>query len=543
MDFDFTLETITVDTGTELTISSTGALQLPSGTTAQQPGTATAGAIRWNTTVPQIEYYTGAAWLPFGGNVTSVSGSGGTTGLTLTGGPITNTGTLTLGGTLGVANGGTGVTSITAYSFIYGNGTGAVGVLANGTTGQVLVANTGAAPTWTTLTGLVVSSIAGTANEILANATSGTAETGAVTLSLPAAVITPGSLQVGTSFQVSATNSISAAGTTQGTGTVLTTDYNVVTTVAAGTGVVLPAGLAGRDVKIVNRGANPLLVYPASGAAIDSLAANTPITILPNATYLVESISATQWYSITSPFTAVIRTITFAATAFDSPNSTDFAVNQAAPAISDNTNPGINVRQFTGTGAVVTGSITTTTLTVTAVTSGTIVIGQVLTGTGVTAGTTITAFLTGVGGTGTYTVSASQTVASTAITATSQPSVSWIVSIPTGAQYATFTFKGRAATAGSGAAVNVGLAIYTRELTFATPAAVGAWSAINNLTAFVTSTANTFWNTYTQTIALSAFTTALTAGQLYQWELTRNTTVANNLPQAWNLGELTVQFT
>ena len=43
--------------------------------------------------------------------VTSVDGSGGTTGLTLTGGPITSAGTLTLGGTLAIANGGTGASS------------------------------------------------------------------------------------------------------------------------------------------------------------------------------------------------------------------------------------------------------------------------------------------------------------------------------------------------------------------------------------------------------------------------------------------------
>jgi hypothetical protein len=49
-----------------------------------------------------------------GGGVTSVSGSGGTTGLTLSGGPITTSGTLTLGGTLAVANGGTGATTATA---------------------------------------------------------------------------------------------------------------------------------------------------------------------------------------------------------------------------------------------------------------------------------------------------------------------------------------------------------------------------------------------------------------------------------------------
>lgn len=46
-----------------------------------------------------------------GGTVTSVDGSGGTTGLTLTGGPITGSGTLTLGGTLAVASGGTGATT------------------------------------------------------------------------------------------------------------------------------------------------------------------------------------------------------------------------------------------------------------------------------------------------------------------------------------------------------------------------------------------------------------------------------------------------
>jgi len=65
--------------------------------------------------------------------------------------------------------------------------------------------------------------------------------------------------------------------------------------------------------------------------------------------------------------------------------------------------------------AIVTGSISTTTLTVTAVTSGTLRIGQTIEGTGVTDGTIITAFGTGSGGVGTYTVSASQTVSSTTI--------------------------------------------------------------------------------------------------------------------------------
>jgi len=47
------------------------------------------------------------------GTVSSVQASGGTTGLTFSGGPVTTAGTLTLGGTLAVANGGTGVTTST----------------------------------------------------------------------------------------------------------------------------------------------------------------------------------------------------------------------------------------------------------------------------------------------------------------------------------------------------------------------------------------------------------------------------------------------
>jgi hypothetical protein len=65
--------------------------------------------------------------------------------------------------------------------------------------------------------------------------------------------------------------------------------------------------------------------------------------------------------------------------------------------------------------AIVTGSISGTTLTVSAVTSGTLKIGQTIEGSGVTDGTIITAFGTGSGGAGTYTVSASQTVSSTTI--------------------------------------------------------------------------------------------------------------------------------
>lgn len=80
--------------------------------------------------------------------------------------------------------------------------------------------------------------------------------------------------------------------------------------------------------------------------------------------------------------------------------------------------------------ASVTASIAATTMTVTAVASGTLVVGQEITGTGVTDGTYITALGTGTGGTGTYTVSNSQTVTSRTITAIASVETKWIVARP-----------------------------------------------------------------------------------------------------------------
>ena len=70
-------------------------------------------------------------------------------------------------------------------------------------------------------------------------------------------------------------------------------------------------------------------------------------------------------------------------------------------------------------GAIFAGSIDGTTLTVTSISSGAIALGQTLSGTGISAGTTIVAFQSGAGGNinevGTYTLNISQSVASTTI--------------------------------------------------------------------------------------------------------------------------------
>lgn len=72
----------------------------------------------------------------------------------------------------------------------------------------------------------------------------------------------------------------------------------------------------------------------------------------------------------------------------------------------------VNIGSPNTPGATVTASIAGVTMTVTAVASGTLAVGQTITGLGVLGGTLIAALGTGTGGTGTYTLSKSQTVTS-----------------------------------------------------------------------------------------------------------------------------------
>lgn len=76
--------------------------------------------------------------------------------------------------------------------------------------------------------------------------------------------------------------------------------------------------------------------------------------------------------------------------------------------------------------ASTTVSATYGTMTVTAVGSGALGVGDVLSGTGVTAGSVITALGTGTGGAGTYIVSPTQTATSTTVTAGTSVQTKWI---------------------------------------------------------------------------------------------------------------------
>jgi hypothetical protein len=100
------------------------------------------------------------------GTVTSIDGSGGTTGLTVTGGPITTAGTLTLGGTLAISAGGTGLAGTpTNGQLLIGNGSGyTLASLSAGTaisvtnaTGSISIANTAPDQTVTLTNGTAIS--------------------------------------------------------------------------------------------------------------------------------------------------------------------------------------------------------------------------------------------------------------------------------------------------------------------------------------------------------------------------------------------------
>ena len=172
MDFDYSTETITPDNTTLLTIGGTGAIEVPSGTTANRPVTGLAnGALRYNADVTALEAYIGSGWSTLSTGGTAVSTfSGGTTGLT----PNSATsGAVTLAGTLVVGNGGTGITTTPSNGqLLVGNGTNyTVATLGTGTgisitagAGTLQVNNTG-----------VTSNVAGTNITV-------SAATGAVTI-------------------------------------------------------------------------------------------------------------------------------------------------------------------------------------------------------------------------------------------------------------------------------------------------------------------------------------------------------------------------
>src|SRR5260370_13342007 len=85
-------------------------------------------------------------------------------------------------------------------------------------------------------------------------------------------------LPAGILLRESVSDTLTAVGTTQATALALTSEINRLTTVAAGTGVSLPAAVPGLTVYVINHGANPLQVYGAGTDQIDDIATATCVT-------------------------------------------------------------------------------------------------------------------------------------------------------------------------------------------------------------------------------------------------------------------------
>lgn len=91
------------------------------------------------------------------------------------------------------------------------------------------------------------------------------------------------------------TATLTAGTNAQGQGPITTDQVTITTAAANPSGATLPTAVAGKRVIIANRGANPVNIYPATGAAIGALAANAPVLLAVNQSVEFFARSATQW--------------------------------------------------------------------------------------------------------------------------------------------------------------------------------------------------------------------------------------------------------
>lgn len=322
--------------------------------------------------------------------------SAGTTGFT----PSTaTTGTVTLGGTLNVANGGTGATTATnartnlsaAKSGINsditeltglttaltveqggtGNSSYAIGdllfassstvlsKLADVATGNVLLSGgIGVAPAYGKV-GLTthVSGILPVANG--GSGTSSSTGTGSNVLSNTPTLSTPAIS--GATYNTAA--SVTAGTNAQGQGA-LTADYNVISsTPNSPSGVTLPSASVGRRVVVVNRGINSITVYPASGSAIDALANNAAVTLAVNSYAEFHADTTTHWNSTlrlaTDNVASGVTTFSAGTTGFTPSTATNGAVTLAGTL--NAVNGGTGLTSYTAGDLIVASTSTTLT--------------------------------------------------------------------------------------------------------------------------------------------------------------------------------------
>ena len=227
-----------------------------------------------------------SASAPGTGTVTSVNADGSTTGLSFTGGPVTTSGTLTLGGTLALSNGGTGATSagaaltslgaypaanpsgytsnagtVTTASVVTANGVS--GTVANPTTTPAITIALGAiTPTSVAATGTVTgTNVSGTTSGtntgdqaiVLSGDVSGSGSTG-ITTTIGANKVTYGKMQAASATsRLLGTSASSTAIDEIILGTGLSMAGNTLNSTASGSGDVTgPSVAVDGDVAVFN---------------------------------------------------------------------------------------------------------------------------------------------------------------------------------------------------------------------------------------------------------------------------------------------------
>lgn len=327
-----TVGTITSGTWTGTTIAlangGTGATTQPNAANAILPSQ-TSNSGKFLTTNG-----TNVSWATTG-TVTSIAVSGGTTGLTTSGGPVTSSGTITLAGTLAIANGGTGqVTASTAFNvlspvtstgdLIIGSGTNSSTRLAIGSNGQLLTSN-GTTATW-------------------ANVASGSY----------AVLVTPNTLVSGNKYYVDVThnlgtNNIGVTLWDNSTNAFVLPDSwvqqstNVVRITVIGNTRTYRAVVIANGTSIAAGGSTPSsIIVQNNGVALSGTYTSINLTGVISAVNSGAGVATLSQSASTVP----IRTYSYFASSLDSPNNADWAINALAPAIADPTNAGLTVRQF-----------------------------------------------------------------------------------------------------------------------------------------------------------------------------------------------------
>jgi hypothetical protein len=239
-----------------------------------------------------------------GGTVTSVAASGGTTGLTFTGSPITTSGTLTLGGTLAVANGGTGQTSYTNGQLLIGNTTGNTLAAATLTAGTNISITNGAGSITINASDAFVGTVT-SVSVVSANGFAGTVATATTTPAITLSTSVTGLIKgngTALSAAVAATDYVapsayaSANGLTMATSRLLgrtTASTGAAEEISVAGGLTLSAGVltgtsgtvtsvTGTSPVVSSGGATPVISMPAATTSVNGYLTSTDWTTFNN---------------------------------------------------------------------------------------------------------------------------------------------------------------------------------------------------------------------------------------------------------------------